>query len=91
MDTEQQKNIGANMDNYICIKVFTNHVEADLAKNFLAINEIEAFIQADDVAGTYPGLSYSSGVKLLVEEKNSQKAVELLETTYDADDTEIED
>jgi len=78
------------MDNYICIKVFTNHVEADLAKNFLAINEIEASTQADDVAGFYPGLTYSGGVKLLVEEKNRQKAIELLETTYDADDTDIE-
>jgi hypothetical protein len=78
-------------EKFVCIKVFTNHVEADLAKNFLGMNEIEAFTQADDVAGTYPGLSYSSGVKLLVEEKNKQKAVELLETTYDADDIDIED
>jgi hypothetical protein len=79
------------MENFICIKVFTNHVEADLAKNFLGMNEIEAFTQADDVAGIYPGLTYSAGVKLLVEEKNAQKAIELLETTYDADDTNIED
>jgi hypothetical protein len=79
------------MDNYICIKVFTNHVEADLAKNFLAMNEIEAFITSDDVAGFYPGLTYSGGVKLIVDGKNSQKAIELLETTYDADETDIED
>jgi hypothetical protein len=78
------------MDNYICIKVFTNHVEADLAKNFLAMNEIEAFITSDDVAGFYPGLTYSGGVKLLVEKMNSQKAVELLESSYDPNDTETE-
>ena len=90
MDTEQQKNIGTNMDNYICIKVFTNHIEADLAKNFLVMNEIETFITSDDIAGFYPGLTYSGGVKLLVEKKNSQKAIELLETTYDTDDTDIE-
>jgi hypothetical protein len=78
------------MENFVCIKVFTNHVEADLAKNFLGMNEIEAFTQADDVAGTYPGLSYSSGVKLLVEKQNAQKAIKLLETTYDSNDTEIE-
>ena len=79
------------MEKFVCIKVFTNHVEADLAKNFLAMNEIEANTSSDDVAGFYPGLTYSGGVKLLVEEKNKQKAIELLETTYDAEDTEIED
>ena len=78
------------MENFVCIKVFTNHVEADLAKNFLAMNEIEVYAQSDDVAGFYPGLTYSGGVKLLVEKKNSQKAIELLETTYDTDDTDIE-
>jgi hypothetical protein len=77
------------MYNFVCIKVFTNHIEADLAKNFLAMNEIEASTSSDDVAGFYPGLTYSRGVKLLVEEKNSPKAVELLETTYDADDTDL--
>jgi hypothetical protein len=79
------------MENFVCIKVFTNHIEADLAKNFLEMNEIEASTSSDDVAGFYPGLTYSGGVKLLVEEKNKQKAVELLDASYDADDTEIED
>jgi hypothetical protein len=73
------------MDNFTCVKLFNNRFEADVAKSFLEMTEIQAFITSDDVGGFYPFLTYVGGVKLMVNKKDADRSKELLETNFEQD------
>lgn len=67
------------MKGLICVKVYPNRIDAELAKALLEENGIKAMISGD-AGGAYPGLLWGTGgVKLLVQERNKEKAVSLLE------------
>ena len=68
------------MDKLIKIKSFLNRQEAELAKGVLGSYGIDSMISADDCGGMRPHLSMGfSGVKLLVNESDVEKAKEILE------------
>jgi len=66
------------MNNLIVITSFTNHSEAEMAKELLVINEIPSILQADDVGGLGLGQTFIKGVKLLVNENDVIEAKEIL-------------
>ena len=66
------------MDDFIYIKTFNNRTEAEMARQLLESNGIQARISSDDVGGMEPHLRlHSGGVKLLVRKSNSKKALSL--------------
>jgi hypothetical protein len=66
------------MNDFITIKVFSTKIEAEIAKSFLASNDIESFLSADDVGSMYPSTQNVSGVKLYVKKRDAEKAREIL-------------
>ena len=65
--------------NIITVETFENDFEAEIAKEKLKLNDIESFISGDNVGGTDPQLSYTQGVRLMVNEKDIDKAIKILE------------
>jgi hypothetical protein len=63
---------------FIKIITFSSRHEAELAKGLLSINGINAVIFGDDAGGIQPGLSFSTGVQLLVKEEDIEKAERIL-------------
>ena len=51
---------------------------ATIAQGVLRSNDIEAEIFKDDVGGTRPGLTFATGVKLVVNEEELKRAVAIL-------------
>lgn len=66
------------MNDFITVKVFNTKIEAEIAKSFLASNNIDSYILTDDVGSMYPSTQNVSGVKLYVKNKDAEKANELL-------------
>jgi hypothetical protein len=58
----------------INIKTYSSRHDAELAKSFLASNGVNAVVSGDDYGGIHPGLSFSTGVRLLVKEEDVEKA-----------------
>jgi Putative prokaryotic signal transducing protein len=54
----------------INIKTFSSRQDAELAKGLLAANGVNAVVSGDDYGGINPGLSFSTGVRLLVKEED---------------------
>lgn len=70
----------------ICIKVFLNRFEAELAKNLLEDSGINSVISADDCGGLRPDIGFSTGnVSLLVGKDDYEKAKEILRVSGSAD------
>ena len=68
------------MNKLVCIKTYPNRVEAEIAKGLLKENNIKAMVTADDAGGMRPDLLWGTGgAKLLVQEKDKEKALFLLE------------
>ena len=61
----------------IDIKTFSSRHDAELAKGFLASNGVDAVVSGDDYGGIHPGLSFSTGVRLLVKEEDVEDAQRL--------------
>ena len=63
------------------IKTYKDRIEAELAKGILESENIRAVVSGDDAGGAYPALlMVTGGVRLLVNEKDSQKAIDILES-----------
>ncbi|MFA5404045.1 MAG: DUF2007 domain-containing protein [Ignavibacteria bacterium] len=62
----------------VVVKIFMNEVEAIIAKEQLESEGIKCYIQSDNYGGMLPALNLSEGVKLIVNEYNYEKAVEVL-------------
>ena len=58
----------------INIKTYSSRHDAEIAKGFLEANGVNAFVSGDDYGGIHPGLSFSTGVRLLVKEEDIEKA-----------------
>lgn len=71
------------MGNLVCIKTYQNRAEAELAKGFLESRGIKAMVAADDAGGMHPALLWATGgVRLLIREKDVQKAKEVFESSH---------
>ena len=68
----------------ILFKIFSSRAEAELAKSVLESEGLWAFVAADDQGGLSPGLSFSNGVKLMVQPEELEKAQKLFQTLEDA-------
>jgi hypothetical protein len=64
-------------DDWVVVRTFTTHIEADLAGTALAAAGIDASIRADDCGGVYP---FKGGVELLVASEDAVIAGEVLST-----------
>lgn len=62
---------------WVVIRTFATHIEADLASSALAAAGIDASIRADDCGGVYP---FKGGVELLVSADDAGAAIEVLDT-----------
>ena len=67
-------------NDFVAVRTFLNHIEADLAKSALEAAGIESAISADDAGGMRPHLWVGTGVRLLVRQADVERAVEVLET-----------
>lgn len=63
--------------NEVVVKVFTNDLDAQLAKEVLEAEGINCFVQSDNY-GMMPSLNLAEGAKLIVNEYNYERAVEVL-------------
>ena len=70
------------MQNLSTLKTYTTRMEALLDKSFLEANDIECFISADDLGGTYPFpfQPTSTGIQLKISKENMDKAKQLLKS-----------
>jgi len=72
------------MKDLICVKIFNNRPEAELANGLLEASGIKAIVSADDCGGMRPHLLLGTGgVRLLVKKEDVQKALEALKDSYD--------
>ena len=67
------------MGRMVTLKIYPSVIEAELAHQFLADQEIKTTIQVDDVGGMQPSLNFTVGVKLMIDENDLEKAQELLQ------------
>lgn len=63
----------------ITIQIFLDMPSADLARSYLEANGVAAFITADNEGGLNPGLSFGTGVRLMVLENELELAQNLME------------
>lgn len=63
---------------WVVLRTFSTHIEADLASSALAAAGIDASIRADDCGGVYP---FKGGVELLVAQGDAALATEVLDTS----------
>lgn len=64
---------------WVVVRTFLNHIDADLATSVLEAAEIESAIRADDCGGVRPHL-WMGGVEVLVAPDNAALAEEILST-----------
>ena len=62
----------------VLLKTYSNRIDAELAKSFLASSGIKSMITADDAGEMYPAASVYWRVKLFVNENNFEIADNLL-------------
>jgi len=63
---------------WVRLATYPNRVEAEIVRTLLENHGIAAKISADDTAGLYPQLAFSSGVHLYVQLKDLKDAEEIL-------------
>lgn len=63
---------------WVVLRTFSTHIEADLASSALAAAGIDASIRADDCGGVYP---FKGGIELLVAQEDASLAAEVLDTS----------
>ena len=84
------------MERFVCVMTYVDSMEAELAKNYLEGQGIQAMITADEVDGSQPEISPSGGIRLVVLEDDLERARELLEGSAredgmaEADEAEVE-
>ena len=66
----------------VTVMKFSSRLDAEMRKGLLKSNGIESIVSADDAGGMRPQpMAYKFGAKLKVNEKDLQKAKEILEIT----------
>ena len=72
---------GENTMDFIDVRLFLHRHEAEMAKNLLSKDGIQAIVFADDCGGHYPYLRV--GVRLAVSKGDYEKAQEILKVFDD--------
>jgi hypothetical protein len=68
------------MENLKILKIFNTIIEAEIAKSFLASNNIKSWIFADDAGNMYPSQDIVNGVRLMVGKDDAGTAAALLDS-----------
>lgn len=69
------------MPDLITIKTYNSRIEAEVDKGLLEGCAIKSIISADDCGGADPNLAFATGgVKLMINEKDIDRAKEILKT-----------
>jgi len=66
-------------DDLVTIKSFSSEIQAEVIANKLRAYGIEPFISKDDCGGVDPMMHIASGVHLMVQQKDTQNAISLIE------------
>jgi len=61
------------------VRTFSDRGEAEIARSLLEAEGIAALLSADDMAGNTPPLDFTSGLQLVVESVDVDRARELLD------------
>jgi len=67
-------------DSLKLIKTFNSRIEAELLKSFLDSNGIKSIIISDDAGEMYPSAQVYWGVKLFVNERDYELALNLIDS-----------
>ncbi len=68
--------------NLIPIKRYDNAFEANMAKALLDDNDIECFLQDENIMSVNPLYNIAiGGIKLMIDKENAETALELLDAT----------
>lgn len=67
------------MNDPTIVRTFADRGEAEIARSLLEAEGIAAAIAADDMGGNTPPLDFSSGLQLVVEAADVDRARELLD------------
>jgi len=62
----------------VVVKIFNSEIDALFAKEQLESEGINCFISSDNEGGMMPALNMQAGVRLIVNEYNYERAVEIL-------------
>jgi len=78
------------------VRTFSDRGEAEIARSLLETEGIAAWVAADDMGGNTPPLDFSSGLQLVVEAGDVERARDLLDEVIsdealDAAERESED
>src|SRR3972149_1290496 len=75
-----RKNVMPTKDKLIVIRRFGTEIDAQVAKAYLDSKGIDSIIEKDDVGGLNPNFQMTSGVSLIVRQRDEKKAVKLLDS-----------
>jgi len=67
-------------EDVVVLKVFTNEMDASMARDVLQDEGVTAFVFKDDSGGMEPHLQRTNGVSLMVSAADVQRAHEILST-----------
>ena len=67
-------------DEIVVIKIFPDETQATMAQQILDHSGVRSFVFKDDAGGMEPHLQRTSGVRLVVNRADAERAVELLES-----------
>ena len=67
-------------DEVIVIKTFSNETDATMAKQVLQESGVRAFVLKDDAGGMEPHLQRTTGVRLVINRADMERASEILRT-----------
>ncbi|MEM8484103.1 MAG: hypothetical protein AAF564_01080 [Bacteroidota bacterium] len=67
------------LDKTVVVSTFLSRMEAEVAREYLADMNVEAFVSADDAGGMHPQLQQVHGVKLMVLDSQAESAYALLQ------------
>lgn len=65
-------------DELVNVRMFSNVMDASMAQQILEQSDISSFVSADDAGGMQPQLQLSSGVRLIVNRADADRALEIL-------------
>ena len=67
------------MNDPTIVRTFSDRGEAEIARSMLEAEGIVALVTADDMGGNTPPLDFSSGLQLVVDASDVDRAQELLD------------
>lgn len=64
----------------VVIKIFSNETDAAMAQQVIQESGVRAFISKDDAGGMEPHLQRTTGVRIVVNRVDAERATEILRT-----------